>query len=52
MSAKPNRPSSRAGSVGLQSRLTERYDSGSPSMILTSTSSTIQPPTGLWESAG
>ena len=46
MSARPKAPARRAGSVGVQPGSTERKDSGSASMMPTSTSPTIRPPTG------
>ena len=42
----PNLPGSREGNVGVQEGSTDRNDSGSDSMIPTSTSATIRPPTG------
>ena len=46
MSARPKAPVRRAGSVGVHSGSTDRKDSGSASMMPTSTSPTIRPPTG------
>ena len=46
MSAKTKAPARRAGNVGVQSGSTDRKDSGSASMMPTSTSPTIRPPTG------